>query len=664
MSLSSTSAACAGGTSGGEFATSLQQLQAQQHQQLMMQAAAAQRAAAAAAAEALPPPHPQHPSLPPPSHPPLHPSLAASAVSVTTHLFPSSRYPSLSPFAREADIGVVPLSANMNISSLYAEPVSGLSSASFPSTTTAACLTLSSGAVSSSSSASSLSTAVSAPSSSTSLPAAPAAPVPSPSFSMSTFTLNPTLTVTCFRRGGADGAKLGPLFVVREFDAKVIRSSPKLARNRDHHAAAHAAAVQAAAAAAAHNAAAAAAAVAAAASLATTATVSSASSPSAAASSSPSVSSSSSASLTSSSASSLSASVVPTTASVSAAPSFPLPPPPPPEPSPTSEQAFRASIRQAMLNMNLRPEGASKSEIRVLKAQGILGKRAPSCSLLSAADMCRLLIAFGKEQCAEELREATAGWSNKETIVIAMGQGMQLPLPRATAAAAAAAGGAEALGPLPGLTAGLYGGLIAVPAKVASVLGKYGYGVEQGRDDSSWDGDAVMQDASGELRAMKKEKKVKKEKGERRDKDRDREKEKDRDRHDKQQKERKKRKRKAEASPLLTSAPSGLDALLFAVHGATPMPTASIRSAVWLRFRLPTHPARAVHAAVGFLRAAAAAAVRHGDDLRAPRCLLCRHCLRPAAHFIQHLLPSRCRLPSLRTGARAQPHALPVLRHI
>eukprot|EP00457_Paulinella_chromatophora_P004112 gb/GEZN01004122.1/.p1 GENE.gb/GEZN01004122.1/~~gb/GEZN01004122.1/.p1 ORF type:complete len:503 (+),score=65.53 gb/GEZN01004122.1/:104-1510(+) len=71
-----------------------------------------------------------------------------------------------------------------------------------------------------------------------------------------------------------------------------------------------------------------------------------------------------------------------------------------------SEQAIRASIRQAILNMGLKSERASKSEIRLLKADGILGKRAPSCSLLNAEDMIRLLRAFGKNDCARDLHQA------------------------------------------------------------------------------------------------------------------------------------------------------------------------------------------------------------------------------------------------------------------
>eukprot|EP00456_Euglypha_rotunda_P056614 TRINITY_DN4659_c0_g1_i12.p1 TRINITY_DN4659_c0_g1~~TRINITY_DN4659_c0_g1_i12.p1 ORF type:complete len:269 (+),score=16.21 TRINITY_DN4659_c0_g1_i12:105-911(+) len=73
-----------------------------------------------------------------------------------------------------------------------------------------------------------------------------------------------------------------------------------------------------------------------------------------------------------------------------------------------SEQAIRASIRQAILNMNLKSERATKAEIRLLKGHGILGKRAPSCSLLCAEDMIKLLEAFGKDDLVRDLRVALA----------------------------------------------------------------------------------------------------------------------------------------------------------------------------------------------------------------------------------------------------------------
>jgi hypothetical protein len=240
----------------------------------------------------------------------------------------------------------------------------------------------------------------------------PCGPIPScftsTNFSMLTLPLSPFLSVTCFRRGGADGLRTGPLFVVREFDAKVIRSSPKFQKSPT-----------------------------------STVTHSTVLSPSSA-NNSPNGSPSS---ITPSSQHSPSpnpltaGSLMPTsnfsTVPLSPAKSFAsnatpsamsvLTTPNLTPPSSTSEQAFRASIRQAMLNMNLRPENATKSEIRVLKAQGILGKRAPSCSLLSASDMCKLLKAFGKHMVAEQLATAISLYlgSNQQQ----QQQQQQLPLP-------------------------------------------------------------------------------------------------------------------------------------------------------------------------------------------------------------------------------------------
>jgi len=51
------------------------------------------------------------------------------------------------------------------------------------------------------------------------------------------------------------------------------------------------------------------------------------------------------------------------------------------------KRAFSRPLTTAMLNMSLRAGRATKGEIRVLKAHGILGKRAPSCSLLAPEDM-------------------------------------------------------------------------------------------------------------------------------------------------------------------------------------------------------------------------------------------------------------------------------------
>lgn len=122
---------------------------------------------------------------------------------------------------------------------------------------------------------------------------------------MSNFSLNPELSVVCFRR---ENSKQGPFFAVREFDTKVLRTRDK-GRGRGRG---------------------------------------------------------------------------------------------------PSEQAIRASIRQAILNMNLKSERATKAEIRLLKGHGILGKRAPSCSLLCAEDMIKLLEAFGKDDLVRDLRVALA----------------------------------------------------------------------------------------------------------------------------------------------------------------------------------------------------------------------------------------------------------------
>lgn len=68
-----------------------------------------------------------------------------------------------------------------------------------------------------------------------------------------------------------------------------------------------------------------------------------------------------------------------------------------------SEQAHRAAIRQAILNMKLAMVSGTREEIVYLKQKGALGKRAPSCSLLSAPDMMRLLRAFKQDHIAEQL---------------------------------------------------------------------------------------------------------------------------------------------------------------------------------------------------------------------------------------------------------------------
>src|SRR5580698_4073168 len=49
---------------------------------------------------------------------------------------------------------------------------------------------------------------------------------------------------------------------------------------------------------------------------------------------------------------------------------------------PNTEQALRACVRQGLLSMALKTENAAKDEVQALKHVGVLGKRAPSGSLI------------------------------------------------------------------------------------------------------------------------------------------------------------------------------------------------------------------------------------------------------------------------------------------
>lgn len=71
-----------------------------------------------------------------------------------------------------------------------------------------------------------------------------------------------------------------------------------------------------------------------------------------------------------------------------------------------SEQAKRAGVRSVILHMNLKLEHGTKDEIQLLKQVGVLGRRAPSCSMLCGNDMALMLDAFGKKAVANELRAA------------------------------------------------------------------------------------------------------------------------------------------------------------------------------------------------------------------------------------------------------------------
>ena len=69
-----------------------------------------------------------------------------------------------------------------------------------------------------------------------------------------------------------------------------------------------------------------------------------------------------------------------------------------------TEQALRACVRQGLLSLQLRTENATKDEIQLLKSVNVLGKRAPSGSLIGAADLLRLLEYFSKRDVAEAFR--------------------------------------------------------------------------------------------------------------------------------------------------------------------------------------------------------------------------------------------------------------------
>ena len=446
---------------------------------------------------------------------PLNPSavdvLTPSAVSsfdarVHYNLLAASTAPILAPLATA--------SSSFSFADMPYGVVSS-ESASFSSSTT------------STTSSSPSSTGTSSPASLSSTTSSPHGHHFSPHFSMFTCVLNPALSVTCFRRGGPDGTRLGPLFVVREFDAKVIRSSPKLARPHS------------------------------------------------------------------------------TTASG--------------EPSATSEQAFRASIRQAMLNMNLRPENASKSEIRVLKAQGILGKRAPSASLLTAEDMCRLLIVFHKEECAKELRDATINWKEVEAQWLAKQQ-----------RTGEAGGMVDTLTDFTSKTIPLGNAFTHVPLKAepGDADGDAGrpvvphiIKVGEGIDEESMAVERGPTRTKAELKELReREKTQRKEEKEAQRELKRLEREVKKHEREQEKEEKKKRKRKADASPMLSATPAaGLEALLSAVEDAsggvkvrgpssmpniiralsTP-PSVDGRSslvAAGLSFRLPSAAMRSIHPA-------------------------------------------------------------------
>jgi len=73
-----------------------------------------------------------------------------------------------------------------------------------------------------------------------------------------------------------------------------------------------------------------------------------------------------------------------------------------------TEQAMRSSVRLVVQKQNLKVHHANLSELKLLKGRNLVGKRAPSCSLLSAKDLIRLLKAYGKDNCVSDLQRVLA----------------------------------------------------------------------------------------------------------------------------------------------------------------------------------------------------------------------------------------------------------------
>lgn len=69
----------------------------------------------------------------------------------------------------------------------------------------------------------------------------------------------------------------------------------------------------------------------------------------------------------------------------------------------SSEQALRASLRTTILSLRLTLLNATRRELQMLRKKGVVGRRAPSCSLLGLSDAIRLLAAFGREAMGRDL---------------------------------------------------------------------------------------------------------------------------------------------------------------------------------------------------------------------------------------------------------------------
>eukprot|EP00808_Paulinella_micropora_P017037 g37188.t1 len=99
----------------------------------------------------------------------------------------------------------------------------------------------------------------------------------------------------------------------------------------------------------------------------------------------------------------------------------------------SSEQSIRSSIRQTIINnLKMELQYASTHEMKFLKDQGVLGRRAPNGSLIRAWDMCKLLLHFGCNKAASKLEKSL----KKQFPSYSAASASSSPLPVATVSAA------------------------------------------------------------------------------------------------------------------------------------------------------------------------------------------------------------------------------------
>ena len=70
------------------------------------------------------------------------------------------------------------------------------------------------------------------------------------------------------------------------------------------------------------------------------------------------------------------------------------------------EQALRSCVRQGVLSLNLNTMRATKEQIQQLKSVGVLGKRAPSASLINTKELLALCDYFSQTDIVADLRSS------------------------------------------------------------------------------------------------------------------------------------------------------------------------------------------------------------------------------------------------------------------